>query len=58
MAYFLEAESLIPLSDILEYFISMFNLDEDWQKEWLKYIIGSKIRELENVRDFILSIST
>lgn len=33
----------------------MFTL-EDWEKEWFKDVIGTKIRELEDIQDFVLSL--
>lgn len=45
------------ISDILSYFISRFNMEE-WEKEWLKDLIGFRIIQLEDIKDFILSVFT
>ena len=29
-------------------------MTEDWEREWLKDIIGIRIRELEDLKDFLL----
>ena len=31
---------------------------EEWEKEWLKDLIGFRIRQLEDIKDFIISVFT